>query len=139
MAVAESHTKPVGQAVRLPWGAPEIGPHVPAKESHASHWPVHALSQHTPSAQNPLKQASAEGHTLPFEALGVHVPALHHADAAQSEVVTHVVVHPPFAHRYGAHSTPEGFVVQVPAPLQSWPCATVPWHFPAPQETPVGV
>jgi hypothetical protein len=116
-----------------------MGPHVPAGESHASHWPVHALSQHTPSAQNPLVQASAERHALPFEPFGVHVPALHHAEEAHWELVTHDVVHPPFEQRNGAHSTLAPFEAHVPAPSHSWPRATVPWQTPTPQETPAGV
>ena len=50
-------------AVRELCGAPATAVHVPALPgtSHASHWPLHALSQQTPSTQLP------EPHSLDFE------------------------------------------------------------------------
>jgi hypothetical protein len=47
---------PASHAVRLPCGAPVIALHVPVA-SQASHCPVHATLQQTPSAQNPLLQS----------------------------------------------------------------------------------
>ena len=44
----------LAHAGRLPRGAPVTAVHVPGVRSHASHWPVQALLQHTPSAQAPL-------------------------------------------------------------------------------------
>ena len=43
----------MAQRRRDPWGAPTTGLHVPSLPamSHASHWPPHARSQHTPSTQ----------------------------------------------------------------------------------------
>jgi hypothetical protein len=45
-------------AARVPCGCvfDGVGEHVPTRPvtSHASHWPVHALLQHTPSAQLPV-------------------------------------------------------------------------------------
>jgi hypothetical protein len=43
------------QAVRVPWGAPLVGEHVPMEPvlSQAWHWPPQAVSQHTPSTQLP--------------------------------------------------------------------------------------
>jgi hypothetical protein len=43
-------------AVRLPCGAPLIAEQVPTAPgvSHASHSPLHAVSQHTPSTQTPV-------------------------------------------------------------------------------------
>jgi hypothetical protein len=38
---------------RLPCGTPVVGEQVPTlvRTSHAWHWPVHVVSQHTPSTQ----------------------------------------------------------------------------------------
>jgi hypothetical protein len=51
------------QTVRVPCGGPETGVQLPTAllTSQASHWPVHALSQHTPSTQLLL------AHVLPVE------------------------------------------------------------------------
>jgi hypothetical protein len=44
---------PSSHAVRVPCGAPMTPEHLPGTPvtSHASHWPLHALSQQTPSTQ----------------------------------------------------------------------------------------
>ncbi len=61
-----------GHAGRLPCGLPTTGVHVPVlpATSHASHSPVHALSQQTPSTQNPLTHAPFD----PQDSPGVSVP-----------------------------------------------------------------
>ena len=47
-------------AVRVPWGGPTTGEHVPAiGASHASHSPVHAVSQQTESTQLPVAHWAA--------------------------------------------------------------------------------
>jgi len=54
---APAHDEPSeSQAVRWPRGAPVTDLHVPALpvSAHASHWPLQALSQQTPSVQKPL-------------------------------------------------------------------------------------
>jgi hypothetical protein len=58
-AVHGSVAVPTGHAGLVPCGLPATGVHVPALPctSHASHSPVHAASQQTPSTQNPLTQA----------------------------------------------------------------------------------
>jgi hypothetical protein len=50
----------------------------------ASHWPVQALSQHTPSTQFALPHCSAEAQAVPFESLGTQTPAEHQSPATQS-------------------------------------------------------
>ena len=51
--------------------------HVPTKSfaSHASHWPVHELLQHTSSTQAPLAHSAFPVQGAPFWAVGVHAPA----------------------------------------------------------------
>jgi hypothetical protein len=55
-------------AGRLPCGAPRTGEHVPTSPvvSHAWHSPPHALSQHTPSMQNPVPHSVPSEHAVPF-------------------------------------------------------------------------
>jgi hypothetical protein len=77
---APPHALPsVMHEVRPPCGESPFGTalHLPMlpDESHDSHWPRQALSQHTPSVQKPLKQAEAEEQALPGAAFGVHAPA----------------------------------------------------------------
>jgi hypothetical protein len=51
-----AHALPsLAQAARAPWGGPWTAEQVPSRPftSHASHWPVHALSQQKPSTQSP--------------------------------------------------------------------------------------
>src|SRR4051812_32924456 len=61
-AVAASH------AVRLPSGLPMTGTHTPKLPGtvHASHWPVHLLSQHTPSVQRPVPHSVSALHGAPW-------------------------------------------------------------------------
>ena len=51
-APAQASPSSPAHAGRAPTGAPVTGEHLPPP--HDSHWPSQALSQHTPSAQNPL-------------------------------------------------------------------------------------
>jgi hypothetical protein len=64
-------------AERVPWGAPDTAVQVPTAmgTSQASHWPLQAWSQHTPSAQNPLAHALLMVHAPPGGSRGVHTPA----------------------------------------------------------------
>lgn len=124
----------VAHAPRAPCGAPVTGVQVPFATSHASHCPVQAVSQHTPSAQWPLVHASMLGHTSPFARVFSHMPALHHPSAAQSLVVTQLIVQAPLVQRNGSQSTPPAFVAHAPEPLQSNPLTTVPAHTLAPHD-----
>jgi len=60
---------------------------------HASHCPLHAVSQQTPSAQLPDVHCPAEAHAAPLAFFAVHVPALQKSPAMQSASVTHVDKH----------------------------------------------
>ena len=64
-------------AERPPRGAPVTAVQVPTAfaTSQASHWPLQAWSQHTPSAQNPLAQALLIRHPAPGGRRGVHTPS----------------------------------------------------------------
>jgi len=62
------HAEPsLAQAARLPAGAPVFAAHVPTEPatSHASHWPLHAVLQHTPSTHWPLPHSAAAVHVPP--------------------------------------------------------------------------
>jgi hypothetical protein len=64
-------------AERMPRGAPVTAVQVPTDfaTSHASHWPLQAWLQHTPSAQKPVAQALLRVHAAPGGSRGVHAPA----------------------------------------------------------------
>ena len=67
-------------AARVPCGFPFTGMHLPGRPlvesgmSHASHWPLHAVSQQTPSAQCPVPHSPSDAHALPE--FFWHVPSL---------------------------------------------------------------
>jgi hypothetical protein len=58
---------------------------------HASHPEVHAVSQHTPSTQNPLLHSWAATHVPPLELLATHAAALHQYPSAHVVSSMHVV------------------------------------------------
>lgn len=76
----------LAHAVRVPWGAPVAGEHVPTlpETSHAWHWPEHALSQQTPSTQWAVPHWLSAVQALAGAFLGTHVPESHQAVEAQS-------------------------------------------------------
>ena len=83
-----------GHAGRVPCGLPTTGVHVPAlpSTSHASHSPVHALLQQTPSTQNPgSRTPRSEPHASPRGGLRplADVPFVQNAPGAQSVVAAH--------------------------------------------------
>ena len=53
---------------------------------HASHWPVHVLSQQTPSTQNPELHGSGELHGVPIATLSWQMPAAQNCPAGQGVV-----------------------------------------------------
>jgi hypothetical protein len=72
---------PLVHAARtVPWGAPAIGTHLPfpagaaPATSHASHWPLQAVSQQTPSAHEPDAHSEPSAQTVP--SFFVQVPSL---------------------------------------------------------------
>jgi hypothetical protein len=71
----------VGSAgqVRVPCGAPLMVEHVPMRPatSHASHDPLHGLSQQTKSTQLPDVHSAAVPHDAPTMDLGTHLPVWH--------------------------------------------------------------
>jgi hypothetical protein len=74
------------------WGAPTTGMHWPTlpPTSHASHWPVHDVLQHTPSTQLPEPHSVPSEHAVPFGLL--HVPAvlaLHLSGEVHDAVLQH--------------------------------------------------
>jgi hypothetical protein len=79
---------PLTQAARPFFGAPTAAAHTPPPPLQASHWPVQAALQHTPSAQNPVVQSVGLAHAAPCATL--QVPAnpgrLHEAPAGQLAV-----------------------------------------------------
>jgi hypothetical protein len=68
------------QAGRARTGAPVAGAQVPADDGrlHASHWPVQAPSQQTPSTQWPLVHIASRPHAAPRASLASHTPPAHH-------------------------------------------------------------
>jgi len=66
-------------AVRAPCGAPTTAEQVPLAAppvSHASHCPVHGVSQQTPSTHKPELHDSSTVHALPSGSFGTHTPPL---------------------------------------------------------------
>jgi len=101
---------------RAPRGGPLAGEQRPAVpvSLHASHWPLHALLQHTASTQKPDVHSFARRHACPF-ALPVHALPVHFRPGVQSVSAAHVVLHAPVveSQRYGAHGVVD-FGVHVP-------------------------
>jgi hypothetical protein len=85
--VVPSHTPPqtpaAAHAARPPRGLPLTGLHTPAL-SHASHWPVHAVSQHTPSTQLPFAHCEAAPQAAPPARFATQMPPEQNSAAAQS-------------------------------------------------------
>ena len=74
---------------RAPWGASPGGsvvqtPRLPAT-SHASHWPAHALVQHTLSTQRPVPHSALVPHAAPVFFAQRPCPTRLHALSAPHE------------------------------------------------------
>jgi hypothetical protein len=120
---APAHGVPApAHAPRDPCGAPTTGKHVPGAvaTSHASHAPVHAKLQQTPSAQTPLVHSSGFAHDSPLLLRATHMPSVQYADVVHCASVVHVAGHVPFVQRKNPHDTPLWFV-HTPAPSQTSP------------------
>ncbi|HET6147110.1 MAG TPA: hypothetical protein VFH68_06225 [Polyangia bacterium] len=80
-------------AARVPRGFPVTGVHLPARPAslQLSHWPAHALSQHTPSMQLPFEHSAAVMHVAPLTFFGRHIPvASQNVPAAHGFAVLHM-------------------------------------------------
>jgi hypothetical protein len=124
--------EPVGHAGRfVPWGLPATGVHAPTlpATSHASHWPVHASLQQTPSTQNPLTQAPFVPHASPGVSVPWHTPPVQNAPGAQPVVAVHAAgqLSDVPVHVYGEHVGlpvyPAGATPQVPSAGAPTACA----------------
>ncbi len=109
-----------------------IGQQVPERPTrlHATHAPLHATLQHTPSVQKPDAHSWFFAQTAPFR-FGPQLPATHFVPA-QSESDAHVATQAFLlaSHPYGAHSV-SGATLQRPLPSHTLPPLTV-----APEQVP---
>ena len=112
-----------GHAGRMPWGVPTTGVQVPTlpATSHASHSPLQALPQQTPSTQKPLAHAPPEPQACPAVSVPWQVPPVQKAPLAQSLDVVHAagqvadVPAQTYGEQVGAPAYPCGAVVHVPS------------------------
>ena len=95
------------QEGRLPCGAPATAVHAPTlpTASHASHWPVQAELQHTPSTQWPELHSASLKQPVPFATCATHTPAAHQVPAAQSALEAQLPAHEVEPHVYGEQLT----------------------------------
>jgi len=92
---------PPHEARDVPCGAPFTGVHVPTNPatSHAEHWSVHALLQHTPSTQAFEVHCPPSVQTSPFGFFGTQVEDEHQLTASHCAFAEQDVPQLPFAHR----------------------------------------
>ena len=92
---------PAGHAGRAPTVLPTMGVQVPAVSAalHASHCPVHAELQQTPSTQRFEEQWSAAVQATPLSPLGTHAPSAQYALVTQSSSDVQLVGQLPTAQR----------------------------------------
>jgi hypothetical protein len=126
---------------RVPLGAPVTGWQTPVSGAHASHCPVHAALQQTPSAQKPEVHSVAAVHGAPF-GFAVQTPPVHLRPGTQSVSPVHEVLHAAVAvsQMYGAHDVVI-FGVHAPVALHSDSLAAelVPTHAAGAQVVPAVV
>lgn len=81
---------------REPCGAPVTGEHCPSvpATSQASHWPVHAWSQHRPSTQKDEAQSFGPEQDSPFPRCGVQRPTRQKVPSGHSPSVEHSLPQP---------------------------------------------
>jgi hypothetical protein len=102
--------------------------------------PSQALSQHTPSTQNPDEHCSLLVHTLPAFSTGKQAFCEQKYPEEHSLVALHSSKHAPLAaaHTYAPHEIPDE-EMHVPEPSQTLPADdVVPTQLVAPQGTPAG-
>jgi hypothetical protein len=95
-----------GHADRVPRGPPDVSVvQVPrdAGRLHASHWPVQALSQQTPSWQKPLAHSSGALplHATPIISLSRQTPAEQYCPLGQRWVLSQLPLHWSVPQTYG--------------------------------------
>jgi hypothetical protein len=114
-----AHTPVPPQARRAPCGAPRTGEQVPRLPglSHASHWPVQAALQHTPSTQKPVAHSAEVVHICPGGMRATQRPSRQKNPLTQSASLRHVVKHSVGPHTKGAQVVRCG-VPQLPRPSQ---------------------
>ena len=90
-----AHTPDPPHARRPAWGAPVTGEHVPSEPgtSHASHCPLQAVLQHTPSTQLPDAHWALVVQPMPAGMRVTQVPDWHRRPVAQSVSDVHIVRH----------------------------------------------
>jgi hypothetical protein len=83
------------QGVRAARGAPATGVQVPTLpgSAQASHWPLHAVSQQTPSTQCCEAHWFAPPQTWPGPRSGTQTPPEHQLPAVQSESAVQLPLH----------------------------------------------
>jgi hypothetical protein len=93
------------QAVRALRGAPATGVQVPTLplSAQASHWPVHAVSQQTPSTQRCDPHWFAPAQAWPCASSGMQMPPEHQVPLEQSESALQLPVHAVGPQLKGAH------------------------------------
>jgi hypothetical protein len=116
----------VAHAVREPCGVPVTGEHVPTlpATSQASHSPVQAPLQHTPSTQSPDVHEFPVAQALPFPIFGTQMLPLHQLPAEQSASAAQVVLHAVAPQTYGAQFfvTAAGQVGPLPVQFCAFVC-----------------
>lgn len=123
----------------VPTATGSQAPSAPAPFSaavHATHVPVQAVSQQTPSAQLPLWHSLAAPHASPSARFARQAPAAQKFPLKQSVSAPHGLVQALPTHRYGAQSTPPASSVQVPSPLHTRPFTALPTQLVAPHAVP---
>jgi len=116
---------------------PLTGAHVPAEPSsaHASHSPVHAALQQTPSAQKPSAHSAPREQLVAIGFFVAHFPFKQKpVFVAQSASAAQLVLQAAAPHAYGAQST--RFVSQVPSPSHTEPLTAPFEQAVAPQAVP---
>jgi hypothetical protein len=89
------HVPEPAQFFRDAWGAPTTAVQVPTSPptSQASHWPLQALLQHTPSTQKPEPHSAALLQVSPGVFTPTHAPLTHTSPLAHWLAPVHWVRH----------------------------------------------
>ena len=127
------------QAARVPRGWPPTVLHVPILPSsaHPWHWPVHALSQHTPSTQKVLAHWLPTVQLSPLLSLDVHVPDAQRSPVMHSLSTTLAVLQAEAEAHASEFLQGSLFEAQACVLSQVWVVSVEPAHEAAPQEVPL--
>jgi len=139
-----SHAPPqtvpsVEHAVRAPWGAPLTAAQVPALPgtSQASHSPLQATLQQTPSTQFPFAHCAAAEQLDPSPSLTTQTPAEHQSPAGQSASTAQLPLQAVGPQEYGEHACVCS-AGQWPLPSHDAPRVATPAVQDAPRQDDVG-